>query len=122
MLGKGTAQPSQPLEMVLFTTSADRPVNSGTRHAVVSPDCVVWQLEQALILQSPAQDQYTASDPHFTASPVFIIIMMWSSRRFHVPSCLRPYMRITSVIFGCQITQILRSTLMGITILSIWSR
>jgi hypothetical protein len=66
MLGKGTAQPSQPLEMVLFTTSADRPVNSGTRHAVVSPDCVVWQLEQAFITtRSPLQLRLTSNTSLF---------------------------------------------------------
>lgn len=66
ILEEDMAQSSQPLEMALFTTSTDRPVGSGTRRAVVSPDFVVWQLEQAFVTtRSPLQLRLTSNIPLF---------------------------------------------------------
>lgn len=41
MLEENTAQSSQVVGMASSTTTSNRPVDSGTRHAVASLDCVV---------------------------------------------------------------------------------
>ena len=66
-----------------------------------------------------ARSKYSPQTPSYGLTGI-LMTMMWSSRRFHVPSCLRLYTKTTSVIFGCQITRILKSVLMGTITLSIW--